>query len=80
MKTLLELVGIILIILSLILMTWLVVTLPYWLFWNYILVPIFGIVYLNFAQCMILAFLINIGFMAYASIYSSEKVPDDRDI
>ena len=80
MKELLNLLGAVLLIITIIVSCWLLVTLPYYLIWNWAISPLLGLWELNYYQCMILAFLFNLGYMFYAAAYDSKKVPDDRDI
>ena len=80
MKDLINLFGAILLIISMIVMCWLLVSLPYYLIWNWVLAPIMGIAAISFAESMVISFLVNVVYMCYVMIYDSEKVPDDKDI
>ena len=80
MKDLINLFGAILLIISMIVMCWLLVSLPYYLIWNWLLAPIMGFAAISFAESMVISFLVNVVYMCYVMIYDSEKVPDDKDI
>lgn len=80
MKDLINLCGAILLIISMIVLCWLLVSLPYYLIWNWLLAPVGGFTTISFAESMVLSFLVNLVYMCYAMIYDSEKVPDDKDI
>jgi len=69
-----------LIFLLMIIGTWVVVTLPYYLIWNWLLAPIFAAGFLTFIECMALSFLVNIFYMTYVMAYDSKKVSDKEDI
>ena len=80
MKDLINLFGAILLVISMIVMCWLLVSLPYYLIWNWLLAPIAGFATITFAESMVMSFLVNVIYMCYAMTYDSEKVPDDKDI
>ena len=80
MKDLFNLLGAILLVMFMLVLCWLLITFPYYLIWNWAIVPLTGIVKINFAQAMIMSLLVNIAYMCYAMVYDSEEVPDDRDI
>ena len=80
MKDLLNLFGAVLLMIAIVTSCWLLVTLPYYLIWNWVMVPLIGIYELNFFQCMVLSFLFNMGYMFWAMAYDSKQVPADRDI
>ena len=80
MKDIMNLFAACLIFLLMIVGTWVVVTLPYYLIWNLLLVSILALSVLNFLECMALSFLINMMYATYVMAYDSKKVSDKEDI